>query len=181
MGENRYEFWRLEKRIAYARFWYTKQQFLLRMSVEMPDVVNAFSVLAKLDTSHGFPVHRPLERNSDWALFNLNGEGWFQCFAFLAAVSVCTYWCYVSAFFYFVGSSSFDDEDKLRVKDAKTGTKWERVFWAVTFTAHGQHFSALQRSIKGYKLHPDDPKNNVQSSFNMKNPYAPDRYYRGWG
>lgn len=48
-----------------------------RMSMEVPDVVNAFSVLAKEDTSHGFPVWRPLERNSDWALYNVNSEGWF--------------------------------------------------------------------------------------------------------
>jgi len=47
------------------------------MSLETPDVVNAFGVLAKEDTSHGFPVWRPLERNSDWALYNVNSEGWF--------------------------------------------------------------------------------------------------------
>lgn len=47
------------------------------MSLETPDVTNAFSLLAKEDTSHGFPVWRPLERNSDWALYNVNSEGWF--------------------------------------------------------------------------------------------------------
>lgn len=47
------------------------------MSLEVPDVVNAFSVLAKEDTSHGFPVWRPLERNSDFALYNVNSESWF--------------------------------------------------------------------------------------------------------
>ena len=50
---------------------------IFRMSLEVPDVVNAFSVLAKEDTSHGFPVWRPLERNSDWALYNINSEAWF--------------------------------------------------------------------------------------------------------
>lgn len=50
---------------------------LHRMSLEVPDVVNAFGVLAKEDTSHGFPVWRPLERNSDWALYNINSESWF--------------------------------------------------------------------------------------------------------
>ena len=47
------------------------------MSRDVPDVVNAFGVLAKEDTSHGFPVARPLERNSDFALYNINSEGWF--------------------------------------------------------------------------------------------------------
>ena len=41
--------------------------------------------------------------------------------------------------------------------------------------------SALCREIKFYTLHPDDPKLNVRSSYNNKNPYAPDRYYKGWG
>ena len=41
--------------------------------------------------------------------------------------------------------------------------------------------SALQREIKFYTNHPDDPKLNVKSSYNFKNPYAPDRYYKGWG
>ena len=77
MGENHYELVRIEKRIFYARFYYFKQAILNQMSLEQPDVVNAFSVLAKEDTSHGFPVWRPLERNSDWALYNVNSEGWF--------------------------------------------------------------------------------------------------------
>jgi hypothetical protein len=41
--------------------------------------------------------------------------------------------------------------------------------------------SALQRSIKYYANHPDDPKINVKASYNIKNPYAPDRYYSKWG
>ena len=77
LGENNYEMFRLEKRIQYAKFWYFKQGILTKMSNEVPDVVNAFGVLAKEDTSHGFPVARPLERNSDWALYNVNSEGWF--------------------------------------------------------------------------------------------------------
>lgn len=41
--------------------------------------------------------------------------------------------------------------------------------------------AALQREIKFYVMHPDDPKLLVRSSYNVKNPYAPDRYYQGWG
>lgn len=69
----------------------------------------------------------------------------------------------------------------LRLKDAKAGLIWERNFWAMTFQIHGQHMSALQREIKFYTHHPDDPKITVKSSYNVKNPYAPDRYYKGWG
>ena len=58
---------------------------------------------------------------------------------------------------------------------------WERNFWAFTFQIHGQHMAHLQRGAKFYTLHPDDPKLNVRSSYNRKNPNAPDRYYEGWG
>ena len=77
IGENRYEWFRIEKRIFYARYYYGKQYILNRMSDETPDIANAFSMLTKEDTSHGFQPWRPMERNSDWALYNINSEGWF--------------------------------------------------------------------------------------------------------
>ena len=95
---------RLEKRIAYARFWYAKQAVLTKMSKEVPDVVNAFGVMAKEDTSHGFPVARPLERNSDWALYNVNSEGWFQCWSLLAGIFMASFWFYISDFYFNVVS-----------------------------------------------------------------------------
>ena len=181
LGENNYEFFRLEKRISYAKYWYFKQGLLTKMSQEVPDIVNAFGVLAKEDTSHGFPVARPLERNSDWALYNVNSEGWFQCWSLLSALAVVSFWFYISDFYFSTASQGPDDEDNLRLKDAKAGQIWERCFWAFTYQVHGYHFSALQRQIKFYTHHPDDPKLNVKSSYNTKNPYAPDRYYKGWG
>ena len=181
MGENNYEYFRLEKRIFYARFYYTKQTILAQMSLETPDVINAFAVLAKEDTSHGFPVWRPLERNSDWALYNVNSEGWFQVWSVILGAFMVCFWSYIAQFYYFVASQSVDDEDNLRLKDAKAGLIWERNFWSLTFTIHGQHFSALMREIKFFTHHPDDPKITVKTSFNLKNPYGPDRYYKGWG
>ena len=74
-----------------------------------------------------------------------------------------------------------EDEDHIRLKDAKSNLIWERTFWALTFQIHGQHMAALQRELKFFTHHPEDPKLTVKSSYNVKNPYAPDRYYRGWG
>ena len=91
------------------------------------------------------------------------------------------FWFYIADFYFFVSSLNVDDEDNLRLKDAKAGLIWERNFWALTFQIHGQHMSALQREIKFFTNHPDDPKLNVKSSYNVKNPYAPDRYYKGFG
>ena len=158
-----------------------KQYILTRMSREVPDVVNAFGILAKEDTSHGFPVARPLERNSDWALYNVNSEGWFQCWSLIGGIAMVSFWFYVSTFHSFIVSTGADDEDILRLKDGKTNLIWERTFWHFTYQVHGQHFSALQREIKFFAHHPDDTKLTVKASYNYKNPYAPDRYYKGWG
>ena len=181
IGENNYEYFRMEKRLMYARFYYTKQGVLNQMALETPDVINAFSVLQKEDTSHGFPVWRPLERNSDFALYNINSEGWFQLWAVILGAVVVGFWWYIAGFYYNVSSTNVDDEDFLRLKDAKAGLIWERNFWSLTFQIHGQHIAALMRTLKFYTLHPDDPKLTVRTSYNRKNHNAPDRYYKGWG
>ena len=121
MGENNYELARLEKRICYAKYYYGKQTILTTLSRDAPDVVNAFGVLAKEDTSHGFPVARPFERNSDWALYNVNSEGWFQCWSMLNGIVVVLFWFYISDSHFAVVSSGPDDEDNIRIKDAKSG------------------------------------------------------------
>ena len=151
------------------------------MSHEVPDVVNAFGVLAKEDTSHGFPVWRPHERNSDWALYNINSEGWFQMWSCIMCVIVVLNWYWIADQHYPVCTTSIDDEDLLRLKDSKATLMWERTFWSLTFGIHGQHAGAFMRGLKFYTIDPDNPQLNVRASYNIKNPYAPDRYYKGWG
>ena len=104
IGENNYEYFRLEKRVAYARYFYCKQSILNKMALDMPDVVNSFGVLQKEDTSHGFPVWRPLERNSDFALYNINSEGWFQAWSSIAALITVSFWFYIADFYFAVSS-----------------------------------------------------------------------------
>ena len=133
MGEHNYEWFRLEKRITYAKYYYAKQSFLSQAALETPDVINSFAVLAKEDTSHGFPVWRPLERNSDFALYSLNSEGWFQILSVLSGAVMVSFWFYVANYYFAVCCQGVDDEDNIRVKDAKAGMIWERTFWAFTF------------------------------------------------
>ena len=181
IGEHNYELIRLEKRIFYANFYYTKQYILSRASQEVPDITNAFSILQKDDTSHGFPHWRPQERNSDFALYNVNSEGWFQMWSVIAAIAVVSHWYWIADHHFNIVSTSVDDEDLLRLKDYKATTIWERVFWSFTFTVHGQHAAAFMRNLKFYTLSPDNPQLNVRASYNKKNPYGIDRYYKGWG
>ena len=181
IGESRYESIRIMNRINYAKFWYYKQQWLMTLSLETPDVVNSFSVLAKEDTSHGFPVWRPLERNSDVALYSINSEGWFQIYSVMSGALMVCFWIYVANTYFAVCQQTVEDEDNQRIKDGKASMIWERTFWAFTFQVHGQHAAAMHREIKFFTNHPDDAKLTVKSTYNRKNPNAPDRYYKGWG
>ena len=105
----------------------------MTLSLETPDVINSFSVLAKEDTSHGFPVWRPLERNSDVALYSINSEGWFQVYSVFFGTLMVFYWCYVVNMYFALSTQSVDDEDNKRIQDGKASHIFERNWWALCF------------------------------------------------
>lgn len=100
IGEKNYEWIRLEKRIFYAKYWYKKQALLLKFWYQYPAQAQWFSLLNKQDTSNGFPARRAYERYSDFALFNINSEGWFQCYFIIAAISVLIWNYWILAVYY---------------------------------------------------------------------------------
>ncbi|MFN9898700.1 MAG: hypothetical protein ACK55Z_07895, partial [bacterium] len=67
----------------------------------------------------------------------VNSEGWFQCWSLLAGCFVVLFWAYISDSHFCVVSQGPDDEDNIRIKDAKSGMIWERVFWSFTYQVHG--------------------------------------------
>ena len=100
MGESRYEWFRLEKRIFYTKFWYSKQTILFRFQTQYPYIAQVFSLLNKQDTSNGFPAKRQYERHQDFAVFNINNEGWFQLWFFVAAAGVLLWNWWMLGFYY---------------------------------------------------------------------------------
>ncbi len=100
MGESRYEWFRLEKRIFYTKFWYSKQTILFRFQTQYPYIAQVFSLLNKQDTSNGFPAKRQYERHQDFAVFNVNHEGWFQLYFFIAAGLVLLWNWWMIAYHY---------------------------------------------------------------------------------
>jgi hypothetical protein len=74
IGEKRYDVLRMERRILYAHFWYTKQTILYRFQQQWPHIAMFFSLLNKKDTSSGIPSARAYERYQDFAVFNINHE-----------------------------------------------------------------------------------------------------------
>ena len=67
IGEKRYDYLRLLRRINYAKFWYCKQTFLSRFQMQYPHIAQWFSLLNKTDTSDGYPARRQYERYQDFA------------------------------------------------------------------------------------------------------------------
>lgn len=88
IGESRYEKIRLQKRIFNAYFWYSKQSALVRFQQQYPTWAVYFSLLNKNDTSVGFPGKRQYERWQDFAVYNINHEGWFQLYFCIACLGV---------------------------------------------------------------------------------------------
>ena len=100
IGEQRYEWIRLEKRIFYAKFWYNKQSILFRFQTQWPYIAMWFSLLNKRDSSNGLPKGRQYERYQDFSVYNINHEGWYQIYFALAALAVALWNWYVVAFTY---------------------------------------------------------------------------------
>lgn len=100
MEESRYEWFRLEKRVLYAKFWYSKQTVLFRFQTQYPNIAQLFSLLNKQDTSVGFPAKRNYERYQDFAVFNINHEGWFQAYFFIAGIVMLLWNWWVLAYYY---------------------------------------------------------------------------------
>lgn len=84
----------------YAYFWYTKQELLRRFQVQYPQAAVWFSLLNKQDTSVGLPAKRQYERHQDFAVYNMNHEGWFQFYFCVSCFAVLIWNWWVLAYHY---------------------------------------------------------------------------------
>jgi hypothetical protein len=181
MGESLYEKIRLEKRILYGRFWYNKQNILYRFQQQYPHFAVWFSLLNKKDTSNGFPARRQYERHQDFAVYNINHEGWFQFYFILATFAVLAWNYWVIAVHYDISGVTPEDQDLFRYKDARVTTNFDRTKYNFNYYFFGTHYNASVRRLIADKDHPDDPRVNFRPSFSMKNPYGEDRYVKYYG
>jgi hypothetical protein len=69
---------RMERRIGYAHFWYTKQTILFRFQTQYPMIAVWFGLLNKQDTSVGITAPRNYERHMDFTVNNINSEVMFS-------------------------------------------------------------------------------------------------------
>lgn len=181
IGEKRYDFLRIQKRIFYAHFWYSKQTFLSYFQIQWPHIARWFSLLNKLDTSKGFPKGRTFERHQDFAVFNINHEGWFQLYFVIAATVVWTWNYIVIAGNWNARGETAEDQDMYRMKDGRMTCHFDRAKYKFNYYFYGTHYNADIRRAIDNKDHPDNPRMNWSAQFNGKNPYGLDRYVKYYG
>ncbi len=158
IGERTYEWIRLEKRILYMSYYYKKQLTLYKLWHQYPNVATFFSLLNKADTSSGFPARRAYERHSDFAIFNINSEGWFQLYFFVAALVVMAWNWWVLGAHYDNRGVSVEDEDLYRYKDARVTCDFDRTKYNYDSYFHSTHSLHYLRQHKASRDHPDDPR-----------------------
>ena len=74
-----------------------------------------------------------MDRNSDFTMYNINSEGWFQAWSALSAIFTVGLWYWIADHHFFISTTGYNDEDQARVKDAKATQIWERTFWSFTY------------------------------------------------
>ena len=93
---------RLERRLAFARWYYTRQQMLYLVFEEAPDVANTIGIFPKIDNSHGFSHHSPYEMYRDWQENTINSDGWFAMLVYFicGAYTIHVFFTYITPFYW---------------------------------------------------------------------------------
>ena len=158
IGEKRYDYFRLLRRINYAKFWYVKQHFLCRFQMQYPHIAQWFSLLNKTDTSDGYPARRQYERYQDFAVYNMNNEGWFQFYFFCAGAFILLWNWWLIAGHWNVRGENVTDQDLYRFRDARITTNFDRTKYKFNYYFYGTHMNAVTRRSLDDKDHPDNPR-----------------------
>ena len=156
IGERRYDYLRMQRRINYTRFWYFKQYLLNRFQMQYPHIATWFSLLNKSNTSAGFPSKRPYERWQDFAVYNINHEGWFQLYFVIVGVFVILWNWWVIAVHWNMRGENVNDQDLYRFRDARVFTNFDRTKYKFNYYFMGTHYSAQIRRATDDKDHPDN-------------------------
>lgn len=158
IGEPAYDSIRLNKRLMYAKFWYAKQKFLCQFQTQFGAIAQWFSLLNKTDTSKGFPIGRQYERHQDFAVFNVNHEGWFQLYFVIAGVVVILWNWQLLAVNWNIRGETVEDQELYRMKDARVTTNFDRTKYKYNYSFMGTHYNAVTRRSLNDKDHPDNPR-----------------------
>ena len=176
IGEERYDYLRIERRIMQNRIWYTRQAFLFKCWTDYPEISYLLGSYPKGDASHGFPHQNPYEVFRDFTENTSNSEGWFAMVVVIvcAAFGIWTIYCYFLPW-YWVNARPVrnGEEEMLRMIDSMSSAVneeiWGNQFAEVFLTPHAFH-QARNRLTQGYR-HPDCIRTSHMTTFNRKHKF----------
>ena len=175
VGENRYNTFRLERRIASNTFYYYRQQALYKFYVDYPDIANSIGLFSKMDVSHGFMQMMPYEAFRDFQENTINSEGWFAAFVYIVCglYSILTLYAYVFPYYFYLGPTRKDEFVILRIRDYYASTAAEEVMGnqllEMVLTPHWFH-RIRKRWMSSY-TYPDEARLMFFTSFNRPHKY----------
>ncbi len=173
VGEDRYNVFRLERRIAIAKFYYSRQQILYRIFVDFPEVAHTIGIYPKADASHGFPHLQTYETFRDFQDNTINSDGWFAMLVVFVCLtySLWTLMIYIIPHYWLNGKPVKNGEYiRRRMVDYLSSAVAEETFGNQfiegMLTPHMFHAARIRLGA-GYRQ-PDDVRNVHMSTFNRK-------------
>ena len=184
IGENNYEYLRLEKRILSATFYYKRQEMLYKTYVAFPEIAHTIGIYPKVDSSHGFPDSKVYECFRDFQENTINSDGWFAFFVVYVCVaySMWTVYCYLLPYYWTNRYLKNEEDLRTRMKDYFANSVYEELWgnqWMeFSYTPH--HFHSFRNDLYlGYNF-PDDVRAVHFSSINRKHKFR-EHYIHDFG
>lgn len=176
IGEDRYNVLRLERRIAIAKFYYSRQQILHQVFIDFPEVAHTIGIYPKADASHGYPHLQTYETFRDFQDNTINSDGWFAMFVVFVCLSFSFWTLYVYIFpSYWIGMKPIKNGEEIRhrmvdyLSSAVAEEALGNQYLEGMLTPHMFH-ATRQRFASGYKT-ADDVRNVHMSTFNRKHKF----------
>lgn len=173
IGEDRFNVMRLERRIASAKFYYSRQQILYQIFVDFPEIAHTIGIYPKADASHGYPHLQTYETFRDFQDNTINSDGWFAMFVVFVSLTFGSWTLYVYIFpSYWTNNRPIKNgaDIRRRMVDYMSSAVAEE-------TAGNKHLEGMltphmfhamrSRFSQGYRA-PDDVRNVFMSTFNRK-------------
>jgi len=180
VGEERYDYLRVQRRISSNKFYYYRQQILYEMYVDYPEYAALCGIYPKTDQSHGFPTPWAYEIYRDFQENSVNSDGWFGMWILWVAVvyGIHFFYNYMIPYYWIWTSVKNGEQVRLRMRDCIATTVLEELYgmqyMEVGFSPHEFAYQR-RRLILGYS-HPDDPRIMHFATFNRKHRYR-EHYY----
>ncbi|KRX10973.1 hypothetical protein PPERSA_12097 [Pseudocohnilembus persalinus] len=175
VGESRWDYMRVFRRVQSNRFYYARQQLLYECFIDHPDLAQWCGIYPKVDSSHGFPFVSTYEMYRDFQENTLNSDGSFAQYMTVISVSyiMLTLYQYMVPYYWQTFQTDNDEFTRLRMKDALASCIWEELgfsdFAEWGWQPHDFAYN-FQRAFQGYS-HPDDTRALNMASYNRSSRY----------